>query len=371
MSSKKTIGIDARMFGDGFGLARYTKQLLQDIEPLTQFEFVVFLRADNFELYQPKGTHIRKVMADIKWYSLEEQFKLPGIITKENVDVMHFTHWNMPLLYRKPFVVTIHDLIMHHFPRHEATTLGPVLYWVKDKLHRLVVSNAAKTAKRILATAEFTKQDIIKTLGISEDKVEVIFQRATIARPLETVEVKDKYELVRPYVLTVGSAYPHKNLQHLLDAWKIVHKALPTPELLLVGKDSVFYDRLSQYIESTPSARHIGFVPDEELAYLYKHASAYVIPSLYEGFGLPPLEAMQYDVPVVASRASCLPEVLGDAALYVDATSPASLAKGIYTILTNETLAQHMKEQGSKRVDFFDKPMTEQLEKVYQHHLDQ
>lgn len=365
MSSQKTIGIDARMYGDGFGLARYTKQLLQDIEPLTQFRFVVFLRREAFDLYHPAGRHIVKVIADIPWYTVKEQQMMPGVIRESSVHLMHFPHWNVPLLYRGPFVVTIHDLIMYHFPRPEATTLGPLAYKVKDFLHRLVVQSAANRAEHILATASFTKDDIIKTLGISDENISVLYQRATMATSSAAVDIKDIYDIQRPYVLFVGSAYPHKNLSRLLEAWKNVHKEFPSYELLLVGKDSPFYDRLEPQIEKTPAARHLGFVPDEELALLYKQATAYVIPSLYEGFGLPPLEAMQYGVPVLAARASCLPEVLGHSALYVDGESSESIANGMKKLLNDHALRKHFSHQGQERLMQYAQSMTHGLEQVY------
>ncbi len=354
------IGIDARMLGQGFGLARYVQQLVMHLHEIDQDnEYVLFLRDENWDEFVPTNPTWTRVKANIQWYSLAEQIRFPSIIKNEKVELMHFPHWNVPLLYGGDFVLTIHDLIMYHYPRPEATTLGPLLYWVKDRVHRLVLGSAAKRANKIFVTSHFTKQDVHKTLGVKNEKMVVTYQAPFERKILDTGKwgrVQQQYGIKKPYVLYVGSAYPHKNLEGLLDAWKMFKEADEQDhQLVLVGKESPFYKRLFEEEQKTENKKatthsdhgatesysninHTGFVFDDDLSLLYEEAALYVFPSLYEGFGLPPLEAMSHGVPVVSSNRSCLPEVLGNAPLYVDPENPAQFAEAIERGLSDENI---------------------------------
>lgn len=351
------IGIDARMMGKGFGLARYTEQLvLHSLKVDSTNEFVLFLRKDNWDQIPDTTPRVKKVLADIPWYSVQEQLQLIGIIKKEKVDLMHFPHWNIPYFYRQPYVVTIHDLIMFHFPRAQATTLGPVKFWVKDMAHRLLLRKISKNAKHIFATSEFTRSDIHATLHVPLEKMTVTYQA-----PFEVIQNMDdinhesllaQYNINKPYILYVGAAYPHKNLRRLIDAWKLYEqKYASTHQLVLVGKENYFYSEIKKYQQAVAPESHVlftGFVPDEELSVLYEHASLYVFPSLYEGFGLPPLEAMVHGVPVVSSNQSCLPEVLGNAALYFDPQNRDEMVEKIHSGLTDILLRENLKIHSKK-----------------------
>ncbi len=353
------IGIDARMLGPGFGLARYTEQLVKHLEEIDHTnQYVLFMRAENWDNFEPHNPNFTKVLADIPWYSLAEQIKFPAIIKKQKVDLMHFPHWNVPLLYPGRFVVTIHDLIMYHFPRATATTLGPLAYWAKDRLHRLVVKNAVKCASKIIVTSEFTKEDVRKTLGVPEEKMIVTYQapfpknnNAQNLSPQEIATFFAEHNINCEYVLYVGSAYPHKNLEALLQGWKIFEDRYDENyQLVLVGKDSYFYRELRQTATKYQCKNVIftGFVPDNELEILYNHASLYIFPSLYEGFGLPPLEAMAHGVPIASSDSSCLPEILQDAAYYFRPTDTRAISDAIEHLLVDKTLRARLIERGQK-----------------------
>jgi len=336
------IGIDCRMLGSGFGLARYVQQLVKHLQMIDQEnQYILFLRKENWDGVG-ETDNFKKVLADIPWYSWEEQFKFKNIIKKENVDLMHFPHWNVPFLYNDPFVVTIHDIIMYKFPRPEATTLGPIKFWLKDRVHRLLVNHAVKKAKHIIVTSEFTRQDVHETLEVDLNKMTVTYQ-APFGLQIEDFRFQNfdlnNYGITKKYVLYVGSAYPHKNLDKFLEAWELLQEKYGDEyQLVLVGKQNYFYDKLQSKIKNQKSAIYLGFVPDDELVQLYSNASLYIFPSLYEGFGLPPLEAQQYNVPVVSSSASCLPEVLGESALYFDPENAEQMTDVIYTGLTNENI---------------------------------
>ncbi len=352
------IGIDCRMFGPGFGLARYTQQLVKNLLEIDlENQYVLFFRScDVKEFEEGNNKNVKIVIADIPWYSLAEQVRFKNIIKKQKVDLMHFPHWNVPLFYNDPFVVTVHDLIMYHYPRPEATTLGPVKFWLKDKAHRLVLNHAVKSAKQVIVTSEFTKQDMHQTLKVDMDKMIVTYQVPFIQKHENTKTQKHTidFEITKPYVLYVGAAYPHKNLDSLLQAWGLLEdKYGDDYQLVLVGKEDYFYKKLKSKISNLKSVKYLGFVSDDDLIDLYKKASLYVFPSKYEGFGLPPLEAQQYGVPVVSSNASCLPEVLGESALYFDPENIGQMADTIHQGLVNEEIRFQLKQNARENLQRF------------------
>lgn len=367
------IGIDARMFGPGFGLGRYVQQLVTQLEKIDRDnEYVIFLRKENWDLWKPQYDNFTKVEADIAWYTLAEQLQMSKIIKQQNVDFMHFPHWNVPLLYNKPFVVTIHDLIMFHYARPEATTHGKFIFKIKDIIHRMVVRHAAKKSKHIIATSEFTKQDIVDTLNIDKKKITSIYQAPFGDKHWELTDksVLDQYGIEKDYVIYVGAAYPHKNLENLLKAWQLFEEQYGDEyHLVLVGTDNYFYRRLkeSDLFKKSKNIIHTGFVSDEELTSLYAWASLYVFPSLYEGFGLPPFEAIKHDIPVVSSNASCLPEVLGDAALYFDPENPAHICDVMRTALHDSDIQMQLLENGRiRRVQFSSREFAEKTRGIYE-----
>lgn len=352
------IAIDARMYGKGFGLARYVESLVHGLEKYpSDFSYTLYLKPESIEAYRKAGGNLTVIEAPYHWYGWEEQTKFLSLINKGTHDLMHFPHWNMPILYHRLFVITIHDLTMFHFPRYEATTRSPLIFWVKDKVHKLVVGHAARSAKEIITTSEFSKQDIIQTLKVPKEKIGVIYQapRVHTIQGKSWEELQASLSLIKPYVLYVGAAYPHKNLKRLLEAWKIVSSSFPEHELVLVGNSSVFYVDLEEYIQkmNIPNTRTLGFVEDENLGTLYAHATAVVFPSLYEGFGLPPLEAMASGTPVIASSGSCLPEILGEAAYYVDQEDVGHIAQGISAVLTNPDIRSELRLKGREHVRSF------------------
>ncbi|MFA6547835.1 MAG: glycosyltransferase family 1 protein [Candidatus Magasanikbacteria bacterium] len=348
------IGIDARMFGSRQGgLGRYIEQLIIHLEKIdTDNTYVIFLRKENWGDFNPVNSKFKKVLADIGWYGWEEQLRFPKIIRKEKIDLMHFPHWNVPILYNKKFVVTIHDLLLLHFPTRRASTLGPVLYWFKNKMFRFALNHAVKKAKTIITVSEFTKQDIVQTMKIDPEKIAVIY-----LSPLEKTVAEipfslyKKYDITKPYWLYVGVAYPHKNLTKLIDAWEIFYQQHDhNYQLVLTGKKNYFYHQLEKYIQqkNVKDVVLTDFVPDAELPELYRNASLYVFPTLYEGFGLPPLEAMQYNLPVIASNHTCLPEILEDAAVYFDPKDPQAIADTANTVIKDTEIRKNLIIKGQK-----------------------
>ncbi len=350
------IGIDARMFGPGHGLGRYVEQLIKHLEKIDRTnDYVVFMKNDAWDLWEPKYDNFKKVKADIHWYTFKEQLKLSSIIKKEKLDLMHFPHWNVPIFFDDPFIVTIHDLTMFHFARPESSTRSKLIFWIKDKVHRRVVRRVVKRALHIITTSDFTKRDVALTLGVPMDKMTTVYQSPFFEDGWGDIDkgVLKKHGITKDYVLYVGSAYPHKNLETLLKAWQIFESKYGDDyELVLAGKKNYFYERLLKGVDfkKCRNITFIDFPDDKELASLYSWASLYVFPSLYEGYGLPPLEAMSHDIPVVSSNESCLPEVLGEAALFFDPRNPENMCSVIRNALTNVDIAMSLTQNGRDRI---------------------
>ena len=352
----KRIGIDARFYGPvGKGLGRYTQEIVDNIIKLDQDnEYVIFLRRENFNEFQADEKRVKKVLADVRWYSLAEQILMPYYIRRERLDLMHFPHFNVPVLCPVKFIVTIHDLILIKFPTSRATALGPVFYKMKNLAYRVVISLAVKRAEKVLTVSAYTKDEIAKQFKINSNKVTVTYEG--VAELADANEFMDagaalsKYGISQPYLLYVGNAYPHKNLEGLIKVFSEINKSLPDLKLVLVGKEDYFYRRLKQYAENffAEGGQIIfpGYVPDNELAALYANAALYVFPSFYEGFGLPPLEAMARGLPVASSNKTCLKEILGEAALYFNPDDETDMKNKIERALKDEKLRENLRNRG-------------------------
>jgi len=356
--NKKRIGIDARFYGTkNKGLGRYTKEI---VDRITKFgpmnEYVIFLRRENFDEFTTDNPRVRKVLADIRWYSFAEQFRFPWQIYREKLDLMHFPHFNVPLLYRKKFMVTIHDLILTKHPTQRASTLSPWLYWIKNLAYRLAIRSAAKRAARILTISNYIKQEIEKLFGAGA-KTKVIYEG--VSDDLKSVVGQDDkkvifgYNIDKPYLLYVGNAYPHKNLERLIRVFAEFRRKYPEFKLVLVGHEDYFYKRTEKFSRSINNGEGVifpGYVPDQDLKSFYKEAKAYVFPSLYEGFGLPPLEAMTHDCVVVSSNLTCLPEILGESALYFDPYNEEEMLKQIKTAVSDIDLRNKLIGAGHEQI---------------------
>lgn len=369
------IGIDARMYGpEQGGLGRYIEQLVLHLEQLnTNNEFVIFLRTKNWDAYKPSKPNFTKILANIPWYGWKEQLYLSSIIKKAGVELMHFPHWNVPILYNKPFVVTLHDLLLTHYPSKKATTLGPVMYWFKYQAYLKTLHHAAKKTQHILTVSEYSKQDIRTTLHVPLDKITVTYLAPTTPSQQPTISAEDvlkKYGITSPYVLYVGVAFPHKNLKGLINAWELFQKKYndPTTKLVLVGKKNYFYEQLRPLIQKNKQIVYTDFIPDPELPTIYKNASLYVMPSFYEGSALPSLEAMQYGIPVASSNQTCLPEILQNAAFYFDPKNKENIADVLHESLTNQALRQQHINDGYQICSGYswDKVAAQTLE-IYKH----
>ena len=280
-------------------------------------------------------------------YSISEQLLIP-VLTR-SFDCLHSPHYNAPLLARKKLVVTIHDLIHLRFPDY-LPSAAALLY------AKTVLPAVCRRADAIIAVSDYTKSDLIQMLRIDPKKISVIHHG------IDPVFVgrEERPESEPPYLLYVGLIKAHKNLGVLLDAFQKVKRKLDLDplKLELVGtadhKQPIVHGWLER-IKNDPSVSLRSNISDNELKKLYRNATALVLPSLYEGFGFPLLEAMASRTPIIASLATSIPEVAGaDAALYFDPKSSSELESCLEQILTSEELRNRLIQAGQKRLPLFD-----------------
>jgi glycosyltransferase involved in cell wall biosynthesis len=294
---------------------------------------------------------------------------LSAELRKNPVDVLH-VQFTAPPFCPCPVVVSLHDLSFEHLPqtfnRRSRTQL------------RLTVRHSARHAAQILTLSDHTRRDVIDTYSIAPEKVRAI----PLAAPAHFYPVTDAMELQRvrhtygingDYVLSVGSIQPRKNLVRLIKAYASLrdrHTGNNFPKLVLVGKCAWLYDETLRALDETKVRDSVvltGYVPEADLPVLYSGALCFVYPSYFEGFGLPPLEAMKCGAPVIVGNATSLPEVVGDAGLKVDPFDVSAIAGAIEELINNSELRQALKVKGSKRAEMFDwRNTAQQTLKVYE-----
>lgn len=363
------IGIDCRLWSET-GVGRYIRNLVSNLQEIDKKnEYALFVLSKDEENIKSL-IHNSQFMiqpADIKWHTIEEQLKFPAILNKENLDLVHFPYFSVPIFYNRPFVVTIHDLIINHFPTGQASTLPLPIYYLKLLGYKFVMSQAARKASGIIAVSNATKGEIVDHLGVNEEKVAVIYEGVSVSSSKGSPTKRYTLDAKR-YFLYVGNAYPHKNLERLLEAFKLLNSDI---SLVLVGKEDYFYKRLREKARRMGLSEKVIFlhnVSDEELLTLYKNALAFVTPSLMEGFGLPALEAMANNCLVLASNIPALREVCGDAAVYFDPYDIKDIAKKMETACFNDSNHQsRKKEEGLERTKLFSwRKMAEESLAVYE-----
>jgi glycosyltransferase involved in cell wall biosynthesis len=350
------IGIDCRLWNET-GVGRYIRNLVLNLQNLDRKNtYTLFvLDKDNKEiLNQIQNDKFKTTIADIKWHSMEEQLKFPQILNNGKLDLVHFPYFSVPIFYNKPFVVTVHDLIIDHFSTGKASTLPETVYKLKLLGYKLVLDKTIKRAKKIIAVSNATKNEIIDHLKISPQKIAVVYEGVDAKISNVKNQISNPKLKSQKYFLYVGNAFPHKNLDRLLESLKILNSDV---NLVLVGKDDYFYQRLMKKVASMNLSDKVIVlhnVNDEELSNLYKNALALVAPSLMEGFGLPALEALANKCLVLSSDIPSSREVLGDAAIYFNPHDIQDMAKKMNDVYLNNIYhLSEKKERGLRRAADF------------------
>ncbi len=349
------IGIDARKL-HYFGIGTYIRNLLRQLARLDRdTEFIVLARPADCTAVGSLGDNFRAVPETAANYSVAEQIRIPLALRRERVTLFHAPHYVLPPLVRCRSVVTIHDCIHLMFPEYLPNRLALTYA-------RTSITLAARRATRVLTVSESSKRDILRFVDVPAGKIDVIYNAyderfGVEPREEDVIRVRERYQLHDQFVLYAGNVRPHKNLERLIEAFDLVRKrGLEHLKLVLIGDEISKYAALRRAVHSHQLhqyVRFLGYLPEETLAIMYRLAGVFVFPSLYEGFGLPPLEAMASGTPVVTSNVSSLPEVAGDAAILVDPYRPEAIADGIERLLRDEALRRDLRARGLARAQQF------------------
>lgn len=312
------IVIDARWYGPrvgGGGIGRYVAELVDHLQEIDgENAYTVLLRKENFAACAIRRSNWAKVLVDVPWYSLAEQWAIPRAVRAARAQLLHVPHWNVPLRCPVPMVVTIHDLLLLDDPTSaRATTRGPLVHLAKRIGFRLALDRAIHASRHIIAVSQATRSSIFQHFRVAPDKVSVIWNGVTPPAQGKAI-VLQNLGVQAPFVLHVGNRYPHKNLPMLLRAFALVHTARPHVQFVLAGPEDVFSSRLRtlQHDLGLPETA-VRFVPlptDDELGALYRAAAVLAYPSRHEGFGMPPLEAMACGTPAIVADIPALREVV-------------------------------------------------------------
>ena len=348
------IGFDFRMGGSiNAGIGRYSFELLDAMLENKQHSFVVFYNPKNvsrqdLNILTSKGAKL--VAAPFRHYSLGEQILFPRLLKKYKLDLVHFPNFNVPIFYRGPYVVTIHDMVHHKISGQKKST-----YW-KFLAYKYIISQAAKRARRIISVTEAAKQEIVDYLGTDPNKISVTLEAPgrKLDQIFDSQKLKDLYLLRRPYLLFCGTLERKKNVVMLAQGFDLfLEKYKLDLDLVIAGKVDMHYPEIKEQALRIKNADHLvftGFVENDKQAALYQNAYAFITASLHEGFGLPGLEAMQYGLPVLASNTAVLNEVYDNAAIYFDPLSAEDIADKINILVSDPPFHEQQQRKSIERV---------------------
>jgi len=355
MKHRTTIGFDATsLLGERSGVGTYTARLLEALIKLYPgWRYLLF---SNRSLHTLEGSingaiRTRPYFSYNRW--LWMQTLLPLVIARSRADLSHFTNSSAPLWQPKPFVLTIHDasLFLHqnHHPRARLLTIG------------LPLPRLARKAAAVITVSKSARKDIIDTLGIAPEKVTVIYEAASahfnpVTDQSHLVAISRKYHLPEEFILYVGTLEPRKNLSRLVRAFRHLRQAGYPHHLVLTGSLGWSMNGFMKEIESDrlrESIHVLGYVPAEDLPAIYSLATVFAFPSLYEGFGLPPLEAMACGTPVLTSNNTSLAEICGDAAYQVNPTHVGEISYGLQRLLDDPELRFSLGHKGIERAKMY------------------
>jgi glycosyltransferase involved in cell wall biosynthesis len=351
------VGVNAHLLSlaEGYrsaGITWYIYHLLGHLpEADSRIDYTLFMSERRYVAAPGVQVQLSRLPTHRPWARIVwEQVAQPGIVSRMGVDLIHEPAFVGPLASACPFVVTIHDLSFLFYPQG---------FRALNRLYlKLFTRWSVRRARRIIAVSESTKRDLAQQVGISPVKMDVVYNGVDSSfRLLPAAEVaafKAERGLPERFILFVGTLEPRKNVVRLIEAY--AHLAGDRPPLMLVGGKGWLYDEIFALVEALNLAdqvRFVGYVPAQDLPLWYNAADLFVYPSLYEGFGLPPLEAMACGTPVITSTASSLPEVVGQAGLLVDPTDAEALTAAMEQVLASTEMQEKMQMAGLAQAQSF------------------
>lgn len=364
--------IDARLWRQS-GIGRYLRNLTDGLQKLDKENeyFLLLLKEDYHNLVF--NNNFNKVLGDFNWYTLAEQVRLPKILDKLRPDLVHFPHFNVPILYKGKFVVTIHDLLHQHFQMRRATTLNPIFYKVKTLGYKKVFNFAVDKSTLVIVPSKFVKRQLVDEWKLSQEKIVVTYEAVddsiiSLANHMSkkrSEKILSDLLITSSYLYYIGSAHPHKNVEGLIQAFLMLKSKYPKLSLVLSGYDHFFWERLKIRYQDEKII-FTGYVTDEQMVALYKNALCFVMPSFEEGFGIPILEAMACGTAVVSSNAKTLIEIADKAAYYFDPKDLNDINSKISRVIEDVSLKEKLKKLGEERFKQFNwQKLAKQTLEVY------
>lgn len=351
------IGIDGNEANvhEQVGVSVYTSSLLKYFSKKANIDlqFRVYLKHKPNDYLPVSSAFFRYEIVRGKFFW--SQIFLPAaLFLKRGIDVFFSPAHYTPRFCPVPIVTTIHDLSYFYYPNE----------FLKKDLYKLTnwTKRAVNTAAKIIAVSKNTKKDLMKFYQISDDKIETVYNgfEKTHNLQMDPSYQKDFFEkwglTIGNYLLYVGTLQPRKNIATLLYSFQKIRVANPNMKLVLVGRKGWLYEeiyRKTKELDLQNSVLFTGYLLDDEVTLLYKNALCFIMPSFYEGFGIPILEAMSFNCPVISSFTSSLPEIGGDACLYFDPNNKDGLAEKIHILICNETLRKELVKKGRERIKQF------------------
>jgi glycosyltransferase involved in cell wall biosynthesis len=341
------------------GISRYVKNLAQTLpSELQPGENLLILHGSDqaFSWIDELVRHhaCRSNLVTISPFSLAQQWQIPRLLSKVGAHIYHSPYYLMPYRPGVPTVLTVYDLIPLRFPQF-ASARARLLF-------RLAMTLALRASDQVIAISEATRQDLHRAFHLPKERIQVIplaaeesFQPPTLQ---EIQRVHSKYNLPEEYVLYLGINKPHKNLARLVEAWAHLarQRAIDNQKLVIAGAWDPSYPQIKHLaadLNLEQTIIFLGLIPEADLPGLYGAARLFVFPSLYEGFGLPVLEALSSGTPVACSHTSSLPEVAGEAAIYFDPAGPDKIAEALAKALNNAPLLEGLRARGLEQARKF------------------
>lgn len=355
------IVIDARVINSGTGT--YVAKLLKYLQEIdTTNNYTVLLREKDKDYWKPSAPNFTTRVAEFDNYSLAEQIGFKKLLDELSPDLVHFCMPQQPILYKGKRVTTMHDMTLLKTYNSDKNWL---VFHFKQFLGGFAWKRIAKISDHVIAISENTKREYQEYTHIPDERISVVYEAGETE--LDQVEPYDALPFKR-FILYVGQQPDYKNIRRLIRAHQKLLETDPELGLVLVGRmnpDTTANKKWSE-AQGHRNVHFTGYINDPQRDWLFTKTLAYVFPSLMEGFGLPPLEAMAYGTPVVSSCTSCMPEILGDAAEYFDPLDVDDMAAAIKKVISDETLRQDLVARGHAQVKKYSwKRMAKQTHAIY------
>lgn len=358
------IGIYARGLSEKFGgVKEYIKATTQALIDHVSYDLEIFILHNcNRKQFSHSKQKVKEIIIPSKSKALCDFFLAPKIINQFNLDLVWFPKNVIPFFVQTKKVLTIHDLA-YYFPRLKAYRPIDTFYM------KLMIRNSCRRADKIITVSNNTKKDLIKILDVKEEKIRVIYEAAdskyrVIKNKQNLNQIKNKYQLKTPFILAIGKPSPRKNIVRTLKAFGIIKNSVPH-NLVITGKILPLAEKIIKKLNTT-RIRYIKIVPEDDLPYLYNLADFFIYPSLYEGFGLPILEAQSCGCPVICSNTSSLPEVAATSVLYINPYRTNDMVVKMKDLAQNKNLKKQLATKGFKNAKRFSlKKSAERLLKIF------